>query len=259
MAKPPRRLGWIGFGRFGRFAVAELREHFEVLVHDIDDPGEAAAELGARSASLAAAAAAPYVVLAVPLQQIEAVLRDVRDHVAPGSLVVDVGSVKSVPLRQMERLLPDGVEYLGTHPAFGPESGQPGGARRTIILCPGRTDRLEEVRSFLEQEMGLRVLVTDAETHDREIALTQGVAQFVGRAVASLAESDSPIRTAAYDHLLEVSRMVGEDTWDLFAAIQNLNPYAAAVRSELVEVITRLEERLADDPTARTRASAEGD
>ncbi|MCH6551119.1 MAG: hypothetical protein IH804_03785 [Planctomycetes bacterium] len=74
----------------------------------------------------------------------------------------------------------------------------------------------------------------DAETHDRDIAQTQALAQFVGRALAQLEKSESLIRTPGYNLFREVAETVGEDTWELFTAIQNLNPHAAGTRAELM-------------------------
>lgn len=246
------QLGWIGFGNFGEFAVAHLRDHFEVHVADREDRSGAVTALGARWSTIAEAAACSYVVIAVPVQELEEAVAEIRPHVQPGSLLIDVGSVKVVPTRQMLDGLPDNVEILGTHPMFGPQSADGGLAGKRIVLCPVRTERVAEVQSFLEG-LELEVIVTDAETHDREIARTQALAQYVGRTLALLEESESPIRTPAYEHLLSVANTVREDTWELFAAIENLNPYALDMRRRLLDRLHELEARLAADPSARAR------
>jgi prephenate dehydrogenase len=125
------------------------------------------------------------------------------------------------------------------------------------VLCPVRTRRLEEVRGFLEQRLRLAVHVCDADAHDRDIAHTQALAQFVGRALAQLEQSESPVRTPAYNRFREVADTVSEDSWELFSAIQNLNPYAAGMRAELLARLSELQERLAED--ARAAEGAGGD
>jgi len=253
-APPRKRLGLIGFGSFGQLAALHLREHFEVIAADSADRSREAADLGVAWGTVAAAAACPYVVLAVPVQSFVEVLESIRDHLQAGTLVIDVASVKSMPVAEMERLLPPDVEILGTHPMFGPQSAAEGPGGHRIVLCPVRTSRLDKVRRFLEESLGLDVYVCDAETHDREIAQTQALAQFVGRALAQLEGSESPVRTPGYNLFREVAETVGDDSWELFTAIQNLNPYAADMRAELLGHLDELQRSLARESGEATEA-----
>lgn len=243
-ASTQKQLGLIGLGAFGRLAATHLRDHFEVIASDAEDRSEDAAALGIGWGSIAEAAACPYVLLAVPVQSFAAVLAAMRPHLQPGALVLDVASVKLAAVAALAQHLPANVEIIGTHPMFGPQSAAAGLADHRIVVCPVRTTRLDAVRAFLQDELGLRVHVCDAETHDRDIAHTQALAQFVGRALAMLQESTSPVRTPGYDRFRIVAETVGEDSWELFVAIQNLNPYAAEMRAELLGHLHELQRRL---------------
>jgi prephenate dehydrogenase len=255
----PKRLGLVGLGSFGQLSARHLRDHFEVVAADTADRSTVAAELGIVWGTPAEAAACSYVVLAVPVQSFATALESIRGHLRAGTLVVDVASVKLAPVREMERLLPADVEILGSHPLFGPQSAAAGLDGHRIVLCPVRTRRLEEVRGFLEQRLGLTVHVCDADTHDRDIAHTQALAQFVGRALAQLEQSGSPVRTPGYNRFREVADTVGEDSWELFSAIQNLNPYAAGMRAELLARLSDLQRRLAEDAPASAPGSPSRD
>lgn len=255
-SSPAKKLGLIGFGAFGRLVAEHLRNDFDVIVADAVDYAAEAAELGVRWTTLEEAAACPYVLLAVPIQRFRGVLEAIRGHVQPGSLVIDVGSVKVAPIAAMEELLPAEVEIIGTHPMFGPQSAADGLPGHRIVVCPVRTERLDEVRSFLADRLGLEVHICDAETHDRQIARTQALAQFIGRALAELEESRSPVRTPGYDQLRHVAETVGADSWELFAAIQNLNPYSAEVRKELLYHLEELQQRLTEYGQPSSQASA---
>jgi prephenate dehydrogenase len=258
-APDDKKLGLIGLGAFGQLAASHLRGHFEIVAADASDRSGEAARLGIGWGSSAEAAALPYVLLAVPVQSFGKVLESISGVVRPGALVIDVASVKIGPLREMERILPESVEILGTHPMFGPQSAAGGLAGHRIAVCPVRTRRLDEACAFLREKLALEVYVCDAETHDREIAQTQALAQFVGRALAQLEESTSPVRTPGYDHFREVADTVGRDTWELFAAIQNLNPHAAAMRTELLGHLAELQQRLADEANGeKPSASPDG-
>jgi prephenate dehydrogenase len=239
-----KQLGLIGLGAFGRLAAEHLREHFDVVAADAEDRSKEATALGIGWGTLAEAAACPYVLLAVPVQGFNEVLQQMRPHVRPGALIADVASVKLATVAAMQRCLPDSVEIIGSHPMFGPQSAANGLAGHRIVVCPVRTGRIEQVTSFLENDLGLRVHLCDPDTHDRDIAHTQALAQFVGRALAMLEESTSPVRTPGYDRFRGVAETVGEDSWELFVAIQNLNPYAAAMRAELLGHLEELQRRL---------------
>jgi len=241
-----KQLGLIGLGAFGCLAAEHLREHFDVLAADRIDRSAQAEELGIAWGSLEDAAARPYVLLAVPVQSFEAALDDIHGHVRPGTLVLDVGSVKLATVGAMEAKLPANVEIIGTHPMFGPQSAAGGIAGHRIVVCPVRTARQDAVVSFLSEALGLDVHVCDAETHDRDIAQTQALAQFVGRALAMLDKSKSPVRTPGYNLFREVAETVGQDSWELFTAIQSLNPYAADMRAELLGHLDDLQERLGE-------------
>lgn len=240
-------LGLLGLGQFGAFAARHLAPHFEIVATDRRPLEGRARSVGARWGSLDDVAACPLVVLAVPLQAFETALEELAPRLSSGAVVVDVGSVKVRPARLMERLLPREAEIVGTHPMFGPQSAADGIEGHRIVVCPLRVERPEAIESFLSGELGLEVIVTDPESHDRAVARTQGLAQFIGRALARLDEGDPRIRTPAYDQLRAVAETVGSDTWELFSAIQNLNPHGAAARRELRDALESLDRRLADD------------
>ena len=129
------KLGLIGFGAFGRLTARHLSPWFDILAHD---PAATDAEGVATLTDLATAAACPTVVLAVPVEALEATLIAIRPHLAPGALVIDVGSVKVKPAQAMAELLPPGVRIVGTHPLFGPQSGKDGIAGLRIAICEVR-------------------------------------------------------------------------------------------------------------------------
>ena len=151
-------VGIVGFGNFGRFMCTHLRSRFNIRVHDRLDVADEAAQLGVKSAPLPEVAASEILVLAVPVQNMEEVLRDLRGVPRLPELVMDVGSVKVKPLDLMARHLPKRVEIVGTHPMFGPQSGRHGIAGLKVVLCPLRTRRLARIRDFLSRELRLEVL-----------------------------------------------------------------------------------------------------
>ena len=227
-------LGIVGFGAFGSFAADHLRQHFDVIVTDTDDRAAAARQAGLGWAALDVVARCDAVVLSVPVQA----LCDTLDAVAPllsaGTLVADVASVKIEPARWMLERLPAECEIIGTHPLFGPRSAVDGLAGHRIAICPLRTERTPAIQAFLER-LGLEVIVTDPDTHDRQAAKSQAVAQYLGRALHDLQIDQYPIRTRTAELFAEAGRLMAGDSPELFDAIQHLNPHAAEARAELRE------------------------
>ena len=191
-------LGIVGFGNFGRFMCTHLRSRFNIRVHDRLDIADEAAQLGVKSAPLPEVAASEVLVLAVPVQNMEDVLRDLRGMPRLPELVMDVGSVKVKPLDLMARYLPKRVDIVGTHPMFGPQSGRHGIAGLKVVLCPLRTRRLALIRDFLSRDMRLEVLEMTPEKHDSEMAYIQGLTHWMAKALREIKLPDLGLATPAY-------------------------------------------------------------
>lgn len=234
-------LGLLGFGSFGRFAAAHLKMHFGVVVHDARDIASQAAEVGVPAVPLATAAAAPIVVVAVPVQNQEDLLTAMVPHLRPDALILDVSSVKLKPIEMMQRLLPASVRIVGTHPLFGPQSGKDGIAGLPIALCPARADNatIACVREFLGMTLRLKVIQTTPDQHDKQMAYVQALTHFVSRAVGGMDLPKTEMATRAYRRLLEMKADLEQDSMELFFTIERLNPYAPSVREELMR---RMEE-----------------
>lgn len=229
-----KTLGLIGFGQFGQLAAGVLSRHFDVLVADTAPDAEATARrLGVAFGSLADAAGRDVVIFAVPVVAMQAAFAAAASHLKPGALAIDVGSVKMLPARWMIEMLPAHVDLVATHPLFGPQSAKAGLAGLRLVVCPIRGDRHEKVAAF-GRSLGLTVTVTTPEEHDREMAYVQALTHLIGRSLVNLGIPDEQLKTASYQHLLELCSLIGADTFELFTAIQTQNPFAADVVSAFV-------------------------
>lgn len=221
-------LGLIGFGQFGRLAASLLAPTHDIVVHDrAAHVGEIEAA-GLRAGSLDQAAGCDIVLVAVPVAAMEAVFAAIAPLVKPGALVVDVGSVKSLPVRWMVELLPAHVDIVATHPLFGPQSARAGLEGQRLVICPVRGDRHEGVAEWA-RGIGLSPSITTPEEHDQEMAYVQALTHLIGRALVNLDIPDETLKTNSYQHLLDLCGLVGGDSFELFTAIQTQNPYARDV------------------------------
>ena len=91
-------LGLVGFGAFGRLMARHLHKHFAIYAYD---PGHPEPARGVTFADIATVARCPIVVLAMPVDRIADAIEAIRPHLRPGTLVMDVGSVKVRPTETM--------------------------------------------------------------------------------------------------------------------------------------------------------------
>src|SRR3954454_18893497 len=87
--------GLIGFGAFGQLAARHLAPRMRLLVYDPAwPPGSTTGVESVTLANLVEVARCAIVILAVPVSELERTVSAIEPHVRPGSLVLDVGSVK---------------------------------------------------------------------------------------------------------------------------------------------------------------------
>lgn len=239
--RPRRRLslGLIGFGAFGRLAAHHLSPHFDLRVFD---PAFAA------SARLAETAGCEVVVIAVPVARMAETLMAIAPHIRPGTLVLDVGSVKVEPARLMRELLPPHVDIVATHPLFGPQSARNGVRGLKIAICPVRGNRHRFVAAFLRIALGLQAVITTPDAHDRDAALSQGLTHLIAKVLVRMEPLPDLITTRSFDLICEAVEMVRHDPPQVFDAIERLNPYALEVRRRFFDLASALDIELHQSP-----------
>lgn len=229
-----KSLGIIGFGQFGQLAAAQLAGRFAIGAHDAHKAEADITAAGCAPLSLEQAAASDIVMIAVPVQVMESVIGSIAPLVRPGATIIDVASVKMLPSRWLAQHMPERVHIVATHPLFGPQSTALGGlAGRQLVICPIRGQQHLKVAA-LGEELGLRVRITSAEEHDREMAYVQALTHLIGRSLAAMDIPDERLKTQTYQHLLDMTGLIGKDSFELFTAIQTMNPFAQEVVEEFV-------------------------
>jgi prephenate dehydrogenase len=236
----------VGFGAFGAFIAGHLAPLLRVSVFDPAVPSVIKREGGARLTAGGdmilccltdlAQIDSEIIILAVPPQRMESVLRQIAPHLRAGQIVIDVCSIKEDPARLMEAILPPCVDIVGTHPMFGPQSARDGVAGHQIVLCPVRGDGWRRVAWFLRRCLKLRTVVTSPHDHDQQAAMTQGLTHLLARAFLELGEAPK-IRTRSYDLLSEALAMVACDAPEVFDAITRGNRHVFALRERFTAAL----------------------
>ena len=241
------RIGIIGFGSFGKFLAEKLDSYGDVSVYS---------HRGIKSkwsADIEKIAAADYVILAIPLQHYETTIKMIKPHLKPGTVIVDVCSVKVKPVELLKRMLPT-QPIVATHPMFGPQSASESLSGHTVIMCPESSaeEPYVAIRTFC-QNIGLAVVELPAEEHDREIAVVQGLTFFVARALSTMGLHSQQLYTPSFGRLLNLVELEKHHSKDLFELIQTDNAYTAEVRERFVTTADELAASLRNDTTTEKK------
>lgn len=238
-------LGIIGFGAFGRLMARHLRPYFRLFAYDpVSSAMETAGFEDIVFAGLETVARCPILVLAMPVDRIGETVAAIAPHIRPSTLVLDVGSVKSAPVEIMTSGLPQGVDIVATHPLFGPQSAARGIAGLKIAVCPVRGNRGGHVIAFLRKHLGLDVIVTTPEAHDREVAAAQGLTHLIAKLLVRMEPLPTAMTTRSFDLIMQAVGMVRHDAAEVFHAIEQANPHAHEVRRRFFDLASALDEEL---------------
>ncbi len=251
-----KEIGLIGFGRFGRLIVKFLSNDFKITIYDkkIDENLlnewklsniKTIKSKNIRIGSLEEVAKKGIIMLAVPISSIDLVTKKIKKFIFPNTLVIDFCSVKKHPMTLMDKNLPKSSFILGTHPLFGPDSVKNSLNEKKIILCPKRITEefLGEIVNYLKK-MGLNVILSTDEQHDKRTAYTLCMTQFIGRGLAKFHMKEAEFDTLTFNELLHIKNVVLNDTEQLFYDMQNFNPYAKEMRKKLLKDFQQVEKRI---------------
>lgn len=143
-----------------------------------------------------AVAGADLVVLAVPVGAMGDVMAEIAPHLAPGSVVTDVGSVKQAVIDAVAPHLPKGVHFIPGHPLAGTEHSGPRAGfaslfrNRWWLLTPlpdtdsAALDRLES----LIRAMGAKTDRMEVAHHDLVLAVTSHAPHLIAYTMVGVAD-----------------------------------------------------------------------
>jgi len=223
----------IGAGKMGRwFTRFFLEEGDSVIVSSRSEEKllKLREEFGVEIASnVGAVKKADRVLICVPIENFEEVVKEIHSHVRPDQVVMDVCSVKEMPVKIMHRYIKAGVT-LGTHPVFGP--GVKSIKDQNFILTP--TVKKEEVfaedfKGWLE-ERGANVFIMSPRRHDELMSVVLGLPHFLGLVVCdTLLDYGNFLETkrvagASYRMLLTLAEAIASEETGFYANLQMMLP-----------------------------------
>ncbi len=146
-----------------------------------------------------------FILLATPVSTIIEIAREMMPYLKKGTIITDAGSVKGEIVREIDKILSEGIFFVGAHPIAGTEkSGVEASfldlfvGSRCVVTPALKTDpvALEKVKEIWS-ETGSEVILMDADKHDRYLAavshLPHAVAYALVNAVGGLDEKEKGV------------------------------------------------------------------
>ena len=171
-----------GSGKMGRwFANFLIKEGKEVIITGRNQRKllEAKQQLGVEAATnVEAVKRAEVILLSVPIDDFEEVVKQVSPYILPEQIIIDITSIKQSPIEIMHKHIKQGLT-LGVHPMFG--AGARGITNQNFVLTPTNKDEralAQKVREYLETR-GARVTLMTPRQHDEMMSVILGLSHFI--------------------------------------------------------------------------------
>ena len=251
------KLAIVGVGLIGGSFALALKQ--AGAVREVLGVGRTPANLNAaidhglidRAVSWAEAGQADCILLALPVGETEAALRQLAPHLKPGTIITDAGSTKAQVVAAARAVLQERCgDFVPGHPIAGSEQSGPLAARadlyqgKKVVLTPQadtRADALETVKA-LWQAAGAQVETLDADQHDRVFAAVSHLPHLAAFALvdelAQRADGETFFRLAA-SGFRDFTRIAGSspEMWrdiamaNREALLTELDAYLAALQT----------------------------
>lgn len=218
-----------GSGKMGQwFASFLLKEGQEVIITGRNKKKlrDAKRQLGVAIATNAEAVKwSDVVLLSVPIDNFAAVVRELQPYFQPNQIVIDITSIKVLPVAIMHRYVKTAV-VLGTHPMFGP--GAKDIAKQNFVLTPtneAETALAQKIKGYVEAR-GARATLLTPQEHDEIMAVVLGLAHFIGIAAADTLRSFDRLKQMAaiggstFKVLLTLAESVMAEDAEFYASLQ---------------------------------------
>ena len=248
------RIGIIGGSDgLGKTLNYYFKDEFEVSIsgRDHDKGRKVADEIGVNyvESNRELAGTSDILIISVPINHTPSVIKDVAPFMRKGSLMVDVTSIKEEPLDVMEKYLPHNVEYIPTHPIFGPRTVELD--NQVIVLTPTKKGKwYDKVYDYLDSK-NMRIIETTAQHHDYMMSIVQVLTHFSFISTACAMDKlnvdigetenyESPIYNLMIDM---IARIVSQNPY-LTYYIQSMNKNGSRIRNAFSDAVNELKDAI---------------
>ncbi len=180
------------------------------------------------------------VLICVSIDAFEEIVKKISPKVHDGQIVMDICSIKEVPVKIMHKYLKESL-VLGMHPVFGP--GSTTIKNKAIVLTPTNSQEealAEDFRKWLESKKA-RVFVMSPQKHDQLMSVVLGLPHFLGLVAcdALLDEANysetKDVAGTTYRMLFTLAEVAALENPELFASIQLSLPELKKLECSFIE------------------------
>ncbi|WP_372795600.1 prephenate dehydrogenase [Lutibacter sp.] len=256
----------IGLGLIGGSLALDLKKRSGYKVYGIDENPthiNKALEFGIieEGIDFTQLADASVVIIAVPVNMIPQVAKQVLDVISKDTLVFDVGSVKNEICKSIENH-PNRKNYVAAHPLAGTEFSGPEAAilnlfdEKVNILCEAdKTDwKILDKAFSIFKKLNMRIKMMSPEEHDRHIAYVSHLSHvssfMLGKTVLGIEKNEQHIFDMASTGFASTVRLAksSANTWaPIF--LQNKENIIRSL-DEYIKNLTEFKEMIATDNDA---------
>ncbi len=187
------------------------------------------------------------VIVSVPIDKTEEVIKKIAGKLRPSQLIMDLTSVKEMPVREM---LKGKASVIGLHPMCNDTTFGPG---QKIIVCPKRAGKwMKWVKEVFEKEGGLILHKLTPKKHDEIMSMVQGLVHFAeftfGHALKKhkiKVKDLLPFASPASSLKIEIASRLLSQNPNLYGNIQIQNENTEKVTKSLIESAEELHEIIA--------------
>ncbi|MBI4064753.1 prephenate dehydrogenase [Candidatus Gottesmanbacteria bacterium] len=230
----------IGFGRFGRLLAQIFLQWSNANILIVSRNKNHRSHRLLSFVNLQNIHSADLIIPCVPISAFKETIQQVALVAKNSAIVMDVCSVKVIPVQIMKSFLPKHIQIIASHPLFGPDSFRINNGLKNLrlVLQNVSTNRQEyiDITSFFIQ-LGIKVITLSPKKHDQLLAWSLGYSFLVGKIGQKLKIKQTPIDTFDFTLLLQNVDIVRNDSEELFMDMQVFNPYAPQVHKKILKTL----------------------
>jgi prephenate dehydrogenase len=169
-----------GAGRMGRWLTKYfLTQTHEIVISDINlENAKTFEENGVDLAenNVTCVQNADFVIVATPIQEVSKVIREIAPFMKPESVLAEISSLKKNVIETLMKVSKNSIHPISIHPLFGPGVQDLKGWKIAVIPLLNSKLEVELTKKFFSQA---QIILVDAETHDRAMALILSLPHFI--------------------------------------------------------------------------------
>lgn len=237
-------IGIIGYGRFGATLHNIIKQHIpkaKIYIYSKDKKIDNKIFF-----DLNHVCKCKWLFLSIPISEMISVLNNIKKHITKNTIVIDVCSVKVLPVKWMKKILKK-QQIIATHPMFGPDSTSNGTYLYDMnMMMYNISTNIDDYNIFklFWQKLGVNVIEITPDLHDKYCAYTICYNHLIGRIGQYIGIKPTPIDTKGFSIIYNAMQYVVNDSMQLFVDMQSYNPYSQNMRKKFLKAYLYIEKQI---------------